>query len=192
MALDVLEWIGVVSAVLGVLGGLYAIVHGVPTWICNSFPQLSYKVETEPVYTSRGPSKWDPQTRELALNFTVWNRTSRDAILQCGAVFPIERTDRMYRGYSLVDARMIDQDTTNGVPMSAFPVRARNGRRLAIFGGLLPQWPDQKVVQLSMHDDRIGRRKWEWSRDLEVPAFPEPLHPPSSTGSSGDSSASAR
>jgi hypothetical protein len=164
-----LDWALLGLAIFSAIGVLYLIIQS----LFDVIPWLSYGLDIEPVLTS-GTQIGTNYTRNLVLNFTVWNETSRDATMQCNLVIPLERTEKVKRWDTLDHLRMVDADSSAELNMNEWVVRARNGRRLAISGEVRPTTPDLKIVEFVIHDDRIKWRKWRVSKDLTVPAFPKP------------------
>jgi len=138
------------------------------------FPYLSYKLEFAKVFPFFAGSPAD-QARTIAVNFTLWNRTSRDAKFQCYLAPPVVQTPASYTFWSILNLRMRDRESLVPVSMQEFTVPANTGRAFIVQGQLISGSPEPSTLKFTIHDDRIGCRKWKREVDLEVPAFPKPI-----------------
>jgi hypothetical protein len=159
-------WIGVGVAIFAAGGVGYLLYQGV----LDRTPRLSYRIQH-----SLGTSSVLVGTKThhtVMLNFTIENRTSRDATFQCTLSIPLERTPTRSSWRSLSSVGMTDAGSSASINMGSFSVTARNGRELAIQGNIPEDLTDPEVLELTIRDDRIGDRRWVYQTDVPVGSFP--------------------
>ena len=158
----------------GTAGGLVALLLAAiqfRQWIVDSIPRLSYVITRVGIFpNARGEG--GRLVRGVAVNFTIRNRTSRDATMECSLAIPGARAPDVCSWTMLQNTRLVNTRFSREIDMASFVIPSRETYSYAIFGDLLPQTPAPKVLELRIHDDRFGSRGWSITMELPVGEFP--------------------
>lgn len=162
------EWTSFGLALFSALGVAYLVYQS----LLDLIPSWSYGLRVE-------PARWNTyideggEVRIVNIFFTIMNRTSRDATMQCGAFVPDPPRVPVIRLTPPGSLSLYDTATALEADPLGFPVGAGNGRHLVLSLNVGTKEPFPETVKFWVNDDRIGRRRWASSSVLRVPTAPE-------------------